>query len=155
MAESKSVDISALLALDTTDPASALAFRRGVAELAGWTEIEKREVYYEDYEGGGWLDELVGYARPKVPGDFQSDHVIEHYETSVDAALTLPLDDWHGYEITVMDNGRSYARVRDFHNYAEGDKTEFQEGRPTALVICRAWLRYKQTQPKRKESDRV
>lgn len=135
------LDIDHLLALDTTDPASALEFRRGVGELAGY--------HTEQFKDGYWY--LIDPAGQHQPfGNFGAEvscwQHLPLFEMSADAALTLPLDDWHGYEITVMDNGRSYARVRDFHNYVEGDKTDFQEAKITALAVTRAWLRYRHAQ---------
>lgn len=72
------IDIDHLLGLDTTDPANALELRRGIAELAGWTEVE-------EYRDGTWLGRNPMADNQLLP-------VIE-YERSVDAALTLPFPD--------------------------------------------------------------
>lgn len=162
-------DISALLALDTTDPATALAFRRGVAELAGWYLITEHITWNPDsqwlaiYPHGRYIWRLISpdgsdknAAGTDSPDEEHiawnrvlEDGLIPPYESSLDAALTL-VDGlfWNLYgtpPFALADNPFRCEIARSalgFHS-----KMELYEDAPTpALAVCRAFLRYRSAQ---------
>lgn len=136
-------DIDALLALDVSDPASALRFRRGVAELAGY--------HTEQFKDGYWyLIDPAGRYHPF--GNFGAESSCwQHlplFEMSIDAALTLPLEEGVWYQIECAPWASSQmARVAiTVSSRIKEAQPPYESAATTALAVCRAWLRYRAAQ---------
>lgn len=136
------VDIDHLLGLDLTDPASALEFRRGIAELV-YPTINVQLIGTDQFGGP------IYHLRVGASGNFSetAHHTIEaawddlpHYETSVDAALTLPLR-LADYRLSRVGNGYNFT-IYD----SPTNENCVGYGDTAALAICRAWLRYRRAQ---------
>lgn len=131
------INIDHLLSLDLTDPAAALEFRRGVAELAGWTSsFTNGYLLITDPQGHTWQGDVNNPLR-----------LIPAYETSCDAALTLPLEEGAEFEIHVFASGHVAARVpiTVSSRLREADPP-YEEGEIVAATVTRAWLRYRRAQ---------
>lgn len=135
--------IDGLLGLDLSDPSNALAFRRGIAELAGW-EILNSEGKWNLYnpERIYWSFARAGVNSLEEAWNYFAEHDYFRYPDSVDEALTLPLPS--GWTWAISREGDHYwGDIWKRRVYAD-DEPDFHYQAPgPAEAYCKAWLRYR------------
>lgn len=149
--------ISALLALDPSVPEQAARLRAGIARLVGWHVVKVTWTPASSVDRG-WMYTV---ARPDGGGRDMGGKTVDeawkwadipHFETSLDAALTLPLDMETHIEIIadtvgLLDTIEQYKALV-IYKWAI-DLRPYEIASTPALAYCRAWLKYKQAEARR------
>jgi hypothetical protein len=132
------------------DLPSGIEMDRQIAELLGWTDIEQREIFYENFDGSGFAPALVGTR------DGISTYEIPGWSVSERDALALPYPDCVSLMIErVSENDRER---RGYTYYVKVWFSVLRErwwvreiwtkGDFLALTLCKAWLQWQQLQQK-------
>lgn len=135
-------DIDTLLSLDLTVPANALVFRRGIAELAGWSSSFTNGYLLITDPQGRTRQGDINYPMRRIPA----------FETSLDAALTLPLDEGYVFELHYP---LPHAEANIWHRGSDVDDISyFYKADKPAEAISKSWLLYRRAQSTREATAR-
>ena len=112
---------------------------RVIAERLGWSEIEQRQLWFEDAYDDGWEQRLFG----KRTGESVGDDPVPEYSTDANAALSLPLGEAEFFQLHVIPGGNTAARVYvPVSSRLSEAEPPFEISDTPALAICHAWLAY-------------
>lgn len=136
----QTIDLARLASLDPAQPDEARELRIGIAQAAGWTEIEKFEYWTE---GDGWA-KFVKSWRGFPPGQNPFDHTeLPDYLNSLDAATSLPLDEGAWWDIQIYCDGGTTARIPlTVSSLLRLADPPFENAPKPAWAVCKAWLAY-------------
>lgn len=144
----QTLSIDSLLRLDPARPDEAVRLRIGILKLAGWRVEQKSDGYRYLIRPGGDAKPFENYG-----AEYSAWAHAPHVESSLDAALTLPIDEGAEWEIHVLSSGKSIARIPiTVSSNLRLAEPPFQEADQPAWAACRAWLAYRRRESARQRA---
>ncbi len=147
-------DIQRLLALDPSVPNEAMRLRIGIAKLAGWTETSGLGGSMEVNNPDG---DRVGIYTPNRWSPHKdlaaAVRYYPHFESRLDAAVTLPIGEAERWEFSIGSDGHTLAAIASVITIKEmvNESLPFERAeRPAWAAYC-AWLAYQQRISARRE----